>query len=136
MLWRQVFDNLIAFLCFSIAALRSNTLEPILHTPSIAGMHIVNIRHSRAKCGPRKLFIWPAQTKILFLHLVSLIETSFEWVKNDLFGPWIMQKRHFWPSVNFELCTPVLLQVMIKSVFSPYQWLVPSNFVCPKVPWT
>jgi len=35
----------------------------------------------RAKCGPRKLLIWPAKPQILRSLLVSLIKTPFERVK-------------------------------------------------------
>jgi len=35
----------------------------------------------RAKCGPRKLLIWPPNLQILFNLLFTLIKTPFEWVK-------------------------------------------------------
>ena len=38
------------------------------------------------KCGPRKLFIWPAKNTFLFFHLVCLIETLYERVKNIIMG--------------------------------------------------
>ncbi len=35
----------------------------------------------RTKCGPQKLLIWPAQSQIIYILLVTLIKTPFECVK-------------------------------------------------------
>ncbi len=34
-----------------------------------------------AKCGPRRLLIWPAKPQILFILLLSLVKTPYECVK-------------------------------------------------------
>jgi len=36
----------------------------------------------RAKCGPRKLFTWPTNPKLLHYHIDCLIETQLEQGKN------------------------------------------------------
>ena len=43
---------------------------------------------ARAKCGSRKVLIWPAKLKILCFQLVFLINAPFEWVKRSDFGSW------------------------------------------------
>ena len=51
----------------------------------------------RAKCGPRKLLILPAKSKILCFKLYFLINAPFEWVKTYHFGPWVWPKFFFGP---------------------------------------
>ncbi len=58
----------------------------------------------RAKCGPRKLLIWPAKPQIVFSLLVSLIKTPFEWVNSYQLWPLDMSKKKLVP-MRFELCT-------------------------------
>jgi hypothetical protein len=64
----------------------------------------------RAKCGPRKLLIWPAILQILFILPLSLIKTPFECVKTYKIWPLDMSKKIFWHAVRFELCTPDLIE--------------------------
>ncbi len=60
----------------------------------------------RAKCGPQKHLIWPANPQILPL---SLIKTPFECVKTKQLWPLDEPKNYFWPAMRFELCTPALV---------------------------
>ena len=62
----------------------------------------------RAKCGPRKLVIWPAKPIFLCFHLVCSRETPFERVKRYNFGPLNITQSKFWPAKRFELCAPDL----------------------------
>ncbi len=61
-----------------------------------------NIR-PRAKCGPRKLFTWPAKSNILILRHVSFIKHLFM-CKTCKFLPLNMSKNFFWPTFRLELC--------------------------------
>jgi len=79
----------------------------------------------QAKCGPRKLLIWPAKPQILFSLLVSLIKTPLEWVKTYQLWPLDMSKKNFWPAMIFELFTPTLIE-QYKLSISPTFW---SNFL-------
>ena len=62
---------------------------------------------SRAKFGPRKLFIWPAKPKILSIKLVCWKQHPQYWSKHIDFGP-LISKKKILARLRFELCTPDL----------------------------
>jgi len=47
----------------------------------------------RAKCGPRKLLIWPAKPQIVFMLPVYLTKHALNVWKHINFGLWICQKK-------------------------------------------
>jgi hypothetical protein len=49
----------------------------------------------RAKCGPRKLLIWPAKPQIVLILSVYLTKTRFECVKTYQLWPLNMSKKNF-----------------------------------------
>jgi len=51
----------------------------------------------RAKCGPGKLLIWPANPQILIILLLSLVKTPFECIKPYHLWPLYMSKNFFGP---------------------------------------
>jgi hypothetical protein len=79
------------------------------HSPFHALSQACTTYGPRAKCGPRKLLIWPSKPQILFSLLVSLIKTPFEWIKTYQLWPLDMSKGIF--DIRFELCTPARSQV-------------------------
>ena len=62
----------------------------------------------RAKCGPRKLLIWPAKLQILFVQLAFFLKPSFLCVTTCNIWPLNINKKNVWPAMRLELCTPVL----------------------------
>jgi len=83
----------------------------------------VHVRQTCITYGPRKLLIWPSKPHILFILLLSLKKTPFEWVKTYL--PLDMSKKS-WTAMRFELCTPDVryYRLILNPIFVRYVYFI------------
>ncbi len=92
----QIFRTNIIFAAFSsyVLALAKNLYEKCacLTLMKLTAEQACTTYGPQAKCGPRKLLIWPERPQFLFILLVYVIKTLFACLTTSLLWPLDMSK--------------------------------------------